>query len=428
MSSRALIVLHAAQLAFLLWLAWVTPFCCDAYYYMGMGARYLREGLLTADEFAGYRSYFVPLVLGLLDLLPAPKMPAQGQSLPFTLSVAFTAISFLASRHILRRESRARYLAFALPTLFNPFLLAHVPFPLQESVLMLLVVPILVVLLAVRERSPATTLTLAVSVLSLVFMIRNSVIWLAVPLALFVVLEMRRVPGAWRAALRPRVAALLVAIPVVLVAPQSWMMQKKFGTLHPYPQRDVVIEQVFYGISMFKITTMLHEGKWKQLRSHTPWNPLPLEQKIRLAFYLENPGPAVLLVVAHVWAGLHYDVLTTYVRFEQLRIVSPWIVLSALVVAYGLLGMLRWLREPGERSRALFAAAMLVLSCAYTAILGVEQRFGLFGFLAISLAAAQLAATREGRALMLRGAPLAAAYALLCLAFNAMLLYASPEI
>ncbi|HET7731448.1 MAG TPA: hypothetical protein VFK48_15600 [Usitatibacter sp.] len=428
MRTPALLGLHSAQLAFLLWLAWRTPFCCDAYYYMHMGVRLLDQGLFAADDFAGYRSYFVPLVFGLLQWLPAPKMPGQGESLPFTLSVAFTVISFLASRFILRRETRGRYLTFALPTLFNPFLLAHVPFPLQESVLMLLVVPVVVVMLAVRDRSPQTTLALAVLIASLAFIIRGSTAWLALPAAIFLALEIRRDAAAWRAAPRARLAALAVAIPLLLVAPQSAVMQGKFGTLNPYPKRDVLESQIFYGISMFKMTTMYHEGKWKQLRADTPWNPLPLEQKIRIAFYRENLGPAVFLVVAHVWAGLHYDVLTTYVKFEQLRILSPWILLSALVVAYGLVGMLRWLRAPGERSRALFAATTLALSCGYTAILGVEQRFGMLGFLALSLAAGQLAATREGRALMLRGAPLAVAYALLCLAFNAMLLYASPEI
>lgn len=428
MSARALAAMHAAQLAFLLWLAFTTPFCCDAYYYMHMGQRFLEEGPLAADDFAGYRSYFVPLLFGLLQQLPAPTMPGQGESLPFTLAVAFTAVSFLASRFILRRESRARYLTFALPTLFNPFLLAHVPFPLQESVLMLLVVPILVVLLAVRGRSPQATLALAVLAASLAFVIRSSVAWVALPLALFVALEALRDAPAWRAAPRARLAAIALVIPLLLVAPQSLLMQQRFGTLHPYPKSDVMVEQIFYGISMFKVTTMLHEGKWKQLRSHTPWNPLPLERKIRLAFYLENPGPAVMLVAAHVWAGLHYDVLTTYVRFEQFRILSPWVVLCGFVVAWGLMGLWRYLREPAERSRAIFAAAVFLMSCLYTAFLGVEARFGMLGFLAVSVGAAWLASRPEGRAAMRSSLPLASAYALLCLAFNAMLLYASPEI
>ena len=45
-----------------------------------------------------------------------------------------------------------------------------------------------------------------------------------------------------------------------------------------------------------------------------------------------------LLVLGHVWAGLHYEVLTTYVRFEQFHIVNPWIVLSSFIVAYGYFG------------------------------------------------------------------------------------------
>jgi len=425
---RWLLGLHAAQLAFLLWLAATQDFCCDAYYYLYMGQRLLQEGLVHQDDFAGYRSYFVPLVLGLLQLPPAPAMPASGQPLPFVLSVAFTAVSLATSRFVLRREAAARYLAFAVPTLFNPFLLGHVPFPLQESVVMLVLVPLLVILLAVRERRPEATFGLVVLAGTLAFVIRGSIFWVAIPLALFLVLEIRRERARWSAASKPALAALAVAIPLALVAPQSYVMQKKFGTLNPYPEREVLTAQVFFGIEMLKNATIVQDGKWKQLRSLSPYTHLPLHKKTTLDFYRENLGPAAFLVGAHVWAGLHYDVLTTYVRFEQLRILSPWIVLSAFVVAWGLLGLVRYAREPEHRARAVLLAAMFLLSCLYTAFVGVEARFGLFGFLALSVGAAQLAATREGRSLMLASLPLAIAYAALCLVFNATLLYASPEI
>ena len=342
MSKRVLLALHAVQLAFMLWIAFGAVYCCDADYYVRTGQALLREGLAYGDDFAGYRSYFVPLVLGLLHAIPAPAMPASGQSLPFTLSVAFTLVSFAASVHIVRREGVARYLTFAIPTLFNPFLIAQVPIPMQESVLMLFVVPILVVLLAVRQRTPYATLALATLAASVAFIVRGSMGWLALPLALFVILEMRRAPESWRAASRARLAALALAIPLILVAPQSLVMQQKLGTLDPYPtRRDFVLLQAYFGVSMFKTTTMLREGKWTQLRVLSPFDWLPREEKMTFSFYREHRGPAVLLVLGHVWAGLHYEVLTTYVRFEQFRIVNPWIVLSSFIVAYGLIGLVR---------------------------------------------------------------------------------------
>jgi len=427
MRRRWLVALHVAQAAFLFWIAWRGDFCCDAYYYLHTGQRLLREGIAYHDDFAGYRSYLVPLVFGLLDLIPAPSMRGSGQSIPFTLGAAFVAASVAASLHVLRRESAGRYLTFAIPVLFNPFLLAHVPAPLQESVVMIACVPLLFVLLAVRERSPYATVGLAALVVSLAFTIRGSMAWLALPLAIFVALEARRAPARWREASKAKLAALAAGVFVALIAPQSLIMAQKLGTLDPYPRRWIVDQQAMFGVEMFKYATLKHEGKWKGLRFHTPYDSLPLEKKT-FAFYRENTGPAVLLVVTHVWAGLHYDVLTTYVKMSDLKILNVWIVLSSLVVAWGILGLLRYCRDPAERSRGMLLASMLVLSCGYTAFAGVEARFGMLGFLALSLGAAQLFSSPGGRTVVRSSLPLALAYAVLCLAFNGLLLYTTPEI
>jgi hypothetical protein len=427
MSARALLGLHAAQLAFLLWIAATTGFCCDADYFLRAGAGLMRDGLFFQNDFAGYRAYLVPLVFGLLQQLPGPAMPASGEVLPFWLAISFTLLSLAASRYILAREGRRRYLVFALPTLFNPFLLAHVTTPLQDGVLVLLLTPLIAMLLAVRVRTPYATIGLAVLAASLAYVIRGSMPWVAVALAIFVALEIRRDPAMWRAASRPALAAIALAIPVVLLAPQSATMYRQFGTLHPYPDASMLQAQVQFGIELLRYGTVLHQGEWKAMRSLSPFTTRPVEQK-KLGFYRAEPGAGALLVLGHVWAGLHYDVLTTYFRFEQLAIVSAWMPLSAFVVAYGVLGLAHGWKEPQERSRTAFLAALFFLSCAYTAFIGVEIRHGLLGFLALSVAAARLAAGPDGRDLMRATFPLAAAYALLCIAFNAMLLYAVPEI
>jgi hypothetical protein len=428
MIARLLVPLHALQLAALLWLAHRALFCCDARYYIDVGRELLAQGLVyEPDQFAGYRSYFVPLVFGLLEKIPAPAMAGSGEKLPFTLSIAFTLVSFAVSRYIVRKEGLARYLVFAAPVFFNPFLLAQVPYPLQESALLLIVAPIVVVLLAVRSRSALATFALAVAAGALALAIRGSIGWLALPLAVFVLLEARRAPAEWRAASKARLAAVALAVPLVLIAPQSYVMQEKFGTLHPYPRVDT-LAQVFYGIEMFKMATVLRDGNWTQVRFLSPAAKLPIHEKITFGFYGKYPGTGLMIVVAHVWAGLHYDALVPYVKFERLRVLNPWIVLSSLVVAFGLMGLAFAFRAPGDRSRAAFLAATLAFSCLYTAFVGVEARFGIFGFLALSIAAAWLASAAEGRALMRRAAPLVAAYVLLCIAFGGLVLYASPDI
>ena len=292
---------------------------------------------------------------------------------------------------------------------------------------MLTVVPLLVVLLAVRSRSPFATFALAVLTATTAFIVRGSTVWLAIPVAAFLVFEVRRDRAAWLAASKVKLAAIALAIPLVLVGPQSYTMQQKFGTLNPYPEREMLVAQVFFGIDMLKYATVYHAGEWKGLRYLSPYTNLPLDQKTTLRFYRKNLGPGALLVGAHVWAGLHYDVLTTYFRFEQLRILSPWLVLSSLIVAYGLLGLVRGRRE-GEYSRDALLAFLFLMSCAYPAGVGVEARFGMYGFMALSLAAARLAANAEGRSLMRASLPIALAYAALCLVFNGLLLYSTPEV
>jgi hypothetical protein len=420
------IALHAGQAAALLWLAMRSDFCCDAYYYLLTGRNLLAEGLRYHDDFAGYRSYFVPLVLGLLDKLPLPAMRASGQAIPGALALAFVAVSALSSAWVLRRESLGRYLVFALPLLFNPFLLGHVVAPLQESIFMLAWVPLLFVLLAVRERSVYATLGLVVLLGALAFTIRGSFAWVAAPLALFLALEVRRSPAPWRAASRARLAAIALAASVPLVAPQCYIMQQKFGTPDPYPMRWIVNQQEFFGVELFKYATMKDGDGWRGLRYITPWATLPMERKTG-DFYIQNKGPGVFLVLTHVWSGLHYDVLTTYIRKPQVRILNPWIVLSSFIVAFGLLGLVRGLREPGERSRAVLLAAAFILSCGYTAFVGVEARFGIIGFAALSLASASLLSSGPGRAAARESLPIACAYVALCLAFNAMLTYSTRE-
>ena len=97
-------------------------------------------------------------------------------------------------------------------------------------------------------------------------------------------------------------------------------------------------------------------------------------------------------------------------------------------MALGLIGLAFAFRAPADRSRAAFLAATLFFSCLYTAFVGVEARFGIFGFLALSISAAWLASTPEGRALMRSASPLVVAYMLLCMAFGGLVLYASPDI
>jgi hypothetical protein len=415
------LALHAVQAVFLIWLALDAVFCCDALYYLHVGQGMLAEGLLYDHHFEGYRSYLVPLLSALIDGLPLPAANASGSSYPLAASLVFWLISLACSLQILKHESLGRYLVFALPTLLNPFVLAHIPAPLQESAFVLLCVPLLVLLVAVQKSSATRTLGLALLIFTLAYVIRGSFIWLLVPLASFVLFEAIRSGSRWqRAKLAPLLLVGLLAT-VPLLAPQSWTMYQKFPSIHPYPSTAVMDFQIEMGVANLKYGTLKMDDHWTGMWYLSPYAYRPAEERT-LGFYVRNPGPGLLLIGSHVWSGLHYDVLTTYVRVEELRIASPWLVLSSLIVAFGIIGLVQGWRSRAEPELDLLLTLMVLLSCAYTAFIATEARFGLVGFVALSIAAARSTAWPEGRRAMLNAAPLALIYALACLLFNGLLL------
>ncbi len=416
-----ILALHALQGAFLLWLALDAVFCCDALYYLHVGQGMLAEGLLYEHHFEGYRSYLVPIMVASLDALPLPAASASGSSYPLAAGLVFWLISLGCSLLILRQESLGRYLVFALPTLFNPFVLAHIPAPLQESAFVLLCVPLLVLLVAVKRSSANRTLGLALLIFTLAYVIRGSFVWLLAPLALFVLFEAIRSGTRWQQArLAPLLLVGLLAT-VPLLAPQSWTMYQKFSSIDPYPSTAVMDFQIEMGVANLKYGTLAIGDQWTGMWYRSPFAELPVEERT-LGFYFRHPGPGLLMMGSHVWSGLHYDVLTTYVRVEELRIASPWLVLSSLIVAFGIVGLIQGWRSRVEPELDLLLTLMVLLSCAYTAFIATEARFGLIGFIALSIAAARPMAWPAGRRAMLDVAPLALIYALACLLFNGLLL------
>jgi hypothetical protein len=418
------VVLHLAQALFLFWHAWTTDFAHDANYYLRTADALMRDGLAYTNEQAGYRSYFVPLLFGVLREVPAPIMPGSGHSLPGVLALCFVLISIAVSVHVLRRESLGRWALFAVPTLFNPMLLGHVPILLQESVLVLIAVPLLVVLMAVRQRPLSRQFVLAAAIACLIFIIRGSMFWMAVPLVLYVWMLARQTALGSRALVMPKAWLASAAIAIALVAPESWYAWQRQGTLNPYPSDAVARDQMWLGIDILKYATIRREGVWRGLWYTSPYTQLPREEKT-LSFYWRHPNAGAFLIAAHVWTGLHYDVLATYFDRDELRIVSVWLILSALLVALGVLGLWRLLLRRDDPPLTALLVSMFVLSCGYTAFVATETRFGLFGFLAVSLGAAQLFASRAGRRRAWSAVPLVAAYVAACVAFQGTMIHSA---
>lgn len=418
-----LLAAHAMQLGFLLWIAAHATFCCDAaQYYIPAGYSIFHDGLLWQDPYAGYRFYFVPLIFGLLEqILDVFATTALIPTLlPFALAATFFITSIFASLHILRREGLRRWFLFAIPLLFNPFVLAVVPYPLQESVVFIFCMPLLLLLLAGTARDFRTTCIIAASFAGFAFIARSSLLWVALPALLFILHK--------ALCLRPskayllQGAALVIAISATLIAPQSYISWQKFDTLNPLARTVVMRDQFASGVEMLNYATTFDQTRFGPFPIWSPYRDLQSSEK-NSGFYFNHPAEGLFLALTHAWSGLHYNSAAPYVPRTALTIFNWWLLLSATIVAYGLLGILQLFTQPRERGTALFLATLAVLSCAYTAFVATESRFGLMGFVALSVAAWQLLMNRNERGLCLRALPLVIAYVSLCVVINALLLY-----
>jgi len=413
---------HALQLFLLVWMAAHAQFCCDADYYVTAGQAIWHDGLLWQDPYAGYRFYFPPLFFGMLERIigASSSVDVVRQALPFALAATFALTSALASIHVLRREGIRRWALFAVPLLFNPFILAMTPYPLQESVVIIFAVPLLFILLARRAQDFRLTCLLAASFSALTFVARPSWAWVSVAALLLLALRATATP------FRPRRVkhGLLVAavVSIALVAPQCYVSWNKFGTFNPLAQTDVASFQLVSGVERLNYSTIHDNGNFGGFFVPSPYQATGESQK-GFGFYRDHPAEGVVLIISHVWSGLHYLAPEPYMARAELKILNPWLLLSSLVVAFGLLGVWRMCSIREQRDTGWFLCALLVFSCAYTAFVGTEGRFGLIGFAALSVSAWQLLMDRKERGLCARALPLVIVYACLCLAFNALLLY-----
>jgi len=415
---------HVAQVVFLLWVATHAKYCCDASdYYIPAGRAIFHDGLLWQDPYAGYRFYFVPMIFGALQKmlgLSAADAPAR---LPFALAAIFCFVSILTSFHVVRRNGMRRWLAYGVPLLFNPFLLAVVPYPLQESVVIIFCIPLLVVLLASEQRDYRKTCVIAALFCGIAFIARSSLLWTLLPALLFVGYEARRVrPGKSHILQGVALASLIW---IVLIAPQSYISWHKFGTVFPLAKIAVGYDQFAYGVEFLNYTTIFDDGGFGPFPVLSPYSDLPAAEKTP-AFYFNHPAEGAFLVLAHVWSGLNYVALTPYVAETDLTIVTPWLILSSIVVAYGILGLPLLFARREEGGAALLLITLALLCCAYTAFAGTESRFGLLGFAALSVSMWRLVSNRANLPLCLQALPLAVAYVGMSTAFNALLLYRTP--
>ena len=418
---------HVLQFAVLAWCAAHANFCCDVLlYYIPAGQSIWHDGLLWNDSYSGYRFYLTPLVLGALQTLLGcfykDQVGVIGH-LPAALACLFFLTSSLASMYVFVREGTRRWSMFAVPLLFNPVLVSLAVYPLQESTVVIFGVPLLFLLLSARQRGIVWLCIAGGVATGLIFGARGSLTWIALPIAVYLAQKSKPLRPRPITLVKPTACAAVACL--IFVAPQSYIAWRHAGTLNPFTHTQVAEQQVAFGIDMLEYSTIFDEKGFRPFPVASPYVELSAEQKT-LHFYAAHPSQGLFLVLAHVWAGLHYVDSSPYVSRADLQIVTPTLIFSSLAVALALIGWPFLFEDYDLRPLLNFLLLTTLLSCLYTALTATEPRFGLLGFAAVSTIAWIF--LLEHPRVALRTAPLVLIYVALCIIINALLLFRTLEL
>ncbi len=423
----AYLFLLAAQAACLWYFAATANFTGDAGYYLSMAGQLWTEGLLHDDPYVGYRSYFVPLWIALVSHLPGAKSFVADPAFHFGTNQS--ALFFLLTMGLMvaahRREILGRALPYFVSTMFNPFLLAYVAMPLQESVLVFFIAPMLLLVCTPGFVSASARVALVVLIGFLAFIIRSSLLWIVVPVVgyLFWTALAARPQWArhWKPALLAGIAGVLLLLPHWYVVANS-RHRIEAGAV---AQHSLLDAQIAWGIRAYKYGTLLEGRETRGVWFHSPFKDAAPPHD--LAFYARHPLRGAVLVAGHVYSGLHYDVPRPYFSRSEVHIVSIWLVISSLTVFYGIFALVESLRKrlPMPDETRVLLTSLVILSCGYTAFIATEARFGLLGFCALSIAACVAWTHDATRARAIRLMPLAAGYVVMALLVNAWFLSAA---
>jgi len=415
------------QFAFLVWAARaaIPPALscevCDTSYYYTAAAEIAKSGLLFFNPYDGYRSYFVPLFISSIQRL-AMAAGFDGSAVAryaYGVSLVFWLVSAGLMWWLAQRVGARTFWTTSIATLLNPILLVYVPFALQEGVLMACCLPLLFVWTGAKDLDPARRATLVMMMALVAYIIRSSLVWwvpLAAIYAGWVLWTQIRRPRRWL----PWMVAVVLA-GCLLIGPQIYISKHKSGSFNPYPSTTPLGQQIAWGITLLKFATVEDEGHWRGLTYWSPFVAEPDEDKTA-GFYLRYPLRGAFLMLAHAYAGFHYDEIKPYWRLDRARPMTIWLVLSSAIVFLGVTRMAGIVLARDLDADRAFAIATFGLCLASLVLVAAESRFGVIGFAMLSLQVAEWSGTRPSRAQWAWLGPSLVMYLALSFLYNTLLL------
>ncbi len=412
-------ILLVWQALWLLHFARSTGWCCDASYYLQTGRILWEQGLYYPDMLAGYRPYLTPLVVGVIGQFPVSTAVICDANLAYSFNAAvlFAAISAGLTLGFSRLLTRRQWLLVSLPTLFNPFFLADLVVPLQESVTLFVALPVLTLvgaslILGRLER----VAFLVVALTGFVAMARTSNAIVGAAAAVLCVFLLWHLRHDARRRLRLVVSAAAgIVFAVLLVLPQLSINRHHFGSLVSPHYQEIARLQLEHGADLMRYGTAYEDGEWKGIRLQSAWYDYTPGAAVDHPY--ENAGWGVVpQVLAHFFAGLHVDEPRTYWSRGRPSGFSAWFVASALMAFLGTIGIARDLRHCPRVGWTLLV--LVAVSVASTALLAVESRFGIWGQLGLAMGTARLLFAQPRHPRILQIVLLALAYVAVAMSIN----------
>jgi hypothetical protein len=410
--NHRLLFVHALQLLLFAGLIVTTDYCCDAGYYIEVGNALLREGLFVAYPYDGHRSYLTPLLAALIHKLPFAALFSQlvevAPTQIYGINVAFvwsgitwaclrllsggsvlplrclSTCSVLPPRSLSASKLSPRHLlAIGVLGFCNPVLLAYLVLPMQESIMLLIFVPCLI-LLSCGLASPLK-LALAIALSGYAYMVRESYAFVALPLLLLWLLPLLRKNLRSAPQSKPAIATALVLI-FGLALPQVIRNNALHQITRPYHSQDVQNLQLEWGARMYKYNTERINGEWKGVEYRVPEHARTALPNLISALQTLD-ARALPIVGSHVLTGLVHEQAGAYGPASSTAANVFWQLFSAITLALGMFGIVDLVRAKDSQAVAVMLGSLLGLSMLYTAFVAAETRFGIIGFIALTLAA-----------------------------------------
>jgi len=391
------------------------PFKFDADWNLQAMAGYQQNGIENQEKpYVGYRAYLFPYFYSLFPIDLSKSISFLGTILS-TFSVLAVCVFLLVEFIVLKTLWKMPlFFVFYIAVFINPLVLAYVPYPLQENFLVLLFSLFIPMIYASYVKGSGILLMISLGVFfGAMYMTRASEVLLLFPVLMIACYFLYQKDIGHKSLLFSSLLfSSLLFSSLLIIAPQSIVMHKAFGTWNAYPKTSVLTSQFRWGDAYAKYGTNLSGSTIVEV-GQPYWNPLSCtsvkpknawnertficsihnsNQVKNLSASFEHNSLQELLFKSsvHLFNALNYDYLKVYTTNKSPNLFSWHQILSMCIVFLGFFWILRKYINRTASAFDIFLDGILIVTLGVCLFFGVETRFGLLATMVLSIKAVEL--------------------------------------